>query len=84
MTTCYKTPQVLIDAQNNWPEDEASIQADHFKSSNEDYPQEAVQNEASLRKDCARMEKFFAAETDAADLIARFRAEIFKQTGITL
>lgn len=69
-------------AQDTWPEDEASAVADLFISMSADYPEDPADNAARLRKDCARMERFFMAESDGAELVKRFRAEIARITSI--
>lgn len=70
-------------AADNWPEDEAHLQADFWRGLCEDYPEDGADNEARLRKDVTRMETFFAREPDAADLTRRFRAKLTELTGLT-
>lgn len=70
--------------EDTWPEDEASIQAESWRNLCEDYPDDSADNEMRFRKDCARMERFFAPEKDGADLISRFRAAILQKTGMSL
>ena len=70
--------------EDTWPEDEASIQAESWRNLCEDYPDDPADNEMRFRKDCARMERFFAREKDGADLISRFRAAILQKTGMPL
>jgi len=76
--------QILTDAENNWPEDEASFQCDHYKQTLVDYPEELEQSLKAFRKDCARMETFFRGEADEKELVSRFRARVKKLTGIEL
>ncbi len=76
-------PLIIQEAENNWPEDEALIQAESWLRLCADYPEEAADNEKRLRANCARMETFFAKESDAAELVARFRRKITELTTLT-
>jgi hypothetical protein len=68
---------IFQSAQDNWPEDEASLQVDSFNGRKADgYTDE--ENFALLAKDCARMRRFFERESDAADLIARFDCKVLE------
>lgn len=73
---------ILQAAIDSWPEDEAYGLCSQLGQNRIDYPEE--DHMPAFRKDCARMETFFAREEDAADLIARFRAEVLKLSGVTL
>lgn len=76
-------PQIIQDAEDNWPEDEARLLADAYASTCEDYPEEAAETEATLRKNAARMETYFAKELDAENLTARFRRHLASLTKLT-
>ena len=75
--------QIIQDAEDNWPEDEARLLADSFASLSADYPEESADNEKKLRADAARMETFFARELDADNLTARFRRHLASLTNLT-
>ena len=69
---------VLQAAVDNWPEDEAYGLFCTFSGRLSESPEEADEIRKAFVSDCARMETFFAKEADAADLVARFRAELAK------
>jgi len=75
---------IFQSAQDNWPEDEALAVSESFTNAQADYPEDGIRNTETLRKDCARMERFFASEADCAELVRRFRAEIFRITGVII
>ena len=81
MTNDMKTkPQILIDAENNWPEDEASLAHEIYAARVADGDAEWA--ESCLRGDVQRMTKrVFATESDCAELTARYLAEL-KRLGV--
>jgi hypothetical protein len=70
-----KTPQILIDAQNNWPEDEASLTADsHANRQANGYT--LAESLTVLHRDIAHMHKVFSFESDANELVTRYNAAL--------
>ena len=69
---------IFQSATENWPEDEATILCEYWLGLKEDG--EPVEELARIRSaDIAHMERVFDSETDAAELKARFYAEIQKR-----
>lgn len=70
---------IFQSAVDNWPEDEARQIANSWncQESKEEYSPEEWRD--NIFRDCVRMEKFFAQESDGPELVKRFRAEILKQ-----
>ncbi len=75
--TLMRTPKIILDAQANWPEDEASLTAQSFTNRAAD-GYNADENSVCLYKDVAHMERVFVTESDGANLIARYRAALAK------
>ena len=70
---------ILQDAQDNWPEDEASITADIYDdqmTESAGYPDECMWARETLKKSAAHMRKVFSREPDAAELIRRYDAAL--------
>ncbi len=64
-------------AEAAWPQDEASLTADSYVARMQNgYTQE--ENKVALAKDVTHMHKVFGFESDGADLIARYDAELSK------
>lgn len=70
---------ILQDAQDNWPEDEASITADTYR---EQMVEARLDKEESrlarqtLRHNAEHMHRVFSREPDAAELIRRYDAAL--------
>lgn len=71
-------PQILIDAERAWPEDEAWLTFDTFAGRMSDAQDDRDRRDDSqaFLRDIAHMHKVFSRESDAADLIARYDAEL--------
>ena len=69
--------QIFKSAIDNWPEDEASLIAEHWNGLRDDgySPEEMTRVQEN---DIAHMERVFRAEPDALDLIIRFNAELHR------
>jgi hypothetical protein len=73
-----KTPQILIDAQNEWPEDEANLTANSHRDRQENgYTRE--ESDKVLTRDILHMHKVFSFEDDANELVDRYNAELLKR-----
>lgn len=71
-------PQIIKDAEDNWPEDEASQTAIAHKNRAADYPEDTKWCADALAKDITHMHKVFSFESDAKELIARYDAALAK------
>lgn len=70
-----KKPQIIADAEANWPEDEASLTADaHANRMQDGYTQEESEN--VLHRDIAHMHKVFSFEDDTEELVSRYNAAL--------
>lgn len=69
-------PQIIKDAEDNWPEDEASQTAIAHKNRAADYPEDSQWLVDALAKDVAHMHRVFSFESDANELIARYDAAL--------
>lgn len=73
-----RLPQVIIDAQNNWPEDEASITATTYKERLENESSDDKFAEELLHRDVAHMHKVFSFEDDANELVTRYNTALLE------
>lgn len=67
----------MKDAQDNWPEDEASLTADSYERCKAD--ENAQWAQCQLHRNIAHMHKVFSFENDTNELCQRYNVALFKR-----